>query len=152
VQDRQVNQRWPCAVCPPPIQLQEEVIVRGQLTAWIGDRKVVKEDFGAREYACKKSDKSIISRGATIKSATTDCIKRCAHQLGVGLHLYSKDASFRSFRLNRSEAAAQAGSNPRLSAARREPQGGSMNSVSICVPLVRPSNFRTGICRRPSQK
>ncbi len=31
----------------------------------------------------------------------TDCIKRCAHQLGVGLHLYSRDGSYQSFRLTR---------------------------------------------------
>ena len=67
---------WSFKIVGEPIQLQDEVIVRGRLTAWIGDRKVVKEDFGAHEYARKKSDKSIISRSDTIKSATTDCIKR----------------------------------------------------------------------------
>jgi hypothetical protein len=70
-----------------------------RLTAWIGNRKLVKEDFGAHDFARKKSNNEIISRSDTLKSAATDCIKRCAHQLGVGLHLYSKDGSYRSFRL-----------------------------------------------------
>ncbi len=90
---------WSFRVLGDPVQLEKEVIVRGRLTAWIGARKVVKEDFSAHDFARKKSNNEIISHSATLKSAATDCIKRCAHQLGVGLHLYSKDGSYRSFRL-----------------------------------------------------
>ncbi len=68
-------------------------------------RRVVKEDYGAHEHTRKRSDKSIVSFGDTLKSAVTDCIKRCAHQLGVGLHLYSKDGAYRSFRSAPLEAA-----------------------------------------------
>src|SRR2546425_3650256 len=46
---------WSFTIIGEPIQLQEEVVVRGRLTAWIGDRKVVKEDFGAHEYTRTKS-------------------------------------------------------------------------------------------------
>jgi hypothetical protein len=120
---------WSFRILGEPIQLPDEVIIRGRLTAWIGDRKVIKEDFGAHEYARKKSDKSIISRSDTIKSATTDCIKHCAHQLGVGLHLYSKDGSFRSFRLSRAEAIAQPGSNPRPSAVNPRPEENRKEAV-----------------------
>ena len=41
---------------------------------------------------------------ATAYESVTDCIKRCAHQLGVGLHLYSPDGSYQSFRLTRPAA------------------------------------------------
>ena len=60
---------------------------------------VSREDFGAHEYRRNRKTKQILSEGDTIKSAVTDCIKRCAHQLGVGLHLYSPDGSYQSFRL-----------------------------------------------------
>jgi hypothetical protein len=46
----------------------------------------------------------------------TDCIKRCAHQLGVGLHLYSKDGSYQSFR----HAPAQASRQTETSEAKQE--------------------------------
>ncbi len=90
---------WSFRILGDPVQLEKEVIVRGRLTAWIGNRKLVKEDFGAHDFARKKATNEIISHSDTLKSAATDCIKRCAHQLGVGLHLYSKDGSYRSFRL-----------------------------------------------------
>ncbi len=97
---------WSFRIVGDPVQLEKEVIIRGRLTAWIGNRKVVKEDFGAHDFARKKSNNEIISRSDTLKSAATDCIKRCAHQLGVGLHLYSKDGSYRSFRLKSAKPAA----------------------------------------------
>ncbi|RPJ60600.1 MAG: hypothetical protein EHM23_09795 [Acidobacteria bacterium] len=97
---------WSFRILGDPVQLEKEVIIRGRLTAWIGNRKVVKEDFGAHDFARKKSNNEIISRSDTLKSAATDCIKRCAHQLGVGLHLYSKDGSYRSFRLRPAKAPA----------------------------------------------
>lgn len=99
---------WSFRILGDPIQLEKEVIIRGRLTAWIGDRKLVKEDFGAHDFARKKSNNEIISRSDTLKSAATDCIKRCAHQLGVGLHLYSKDGSYRSFRLTPAKPSAGA--------------------------------------------
>ncbi len=102
---------WSFRILGDPVQLEKEVIVRGRLTAWIGNRKLVKEDFGAHDFARKKSTNEIISHSDTLKSAATDCIKRCAHQLGVGLHLYSKDGSYRSFRLRPGKPAA-AGETP----------------------------------------
>ena len=99
---------WSFRILGDPVQLEKEVIIRGRLTAWIGNRKVVKEDFGAHDFARKRSNNEIISRSDTLKSAATDCIKRCAHQLGVGLHLYSKDGSYRSFRLTPAKAPAAA--------------------------------------------
>jgi hypothetical protein len=92
-------ENWSFRLLGDPQQLEDEAIVRGRLIARIDGRIVVKEDFGAHEYARKRADKAIVSRGDTIKSAVTDCIKRCAHQLGVGLHLYSKDGQYRSFQL-----------------------------------------------------
>jgi hypothetical protein len=70
-----------------------EVIVRGRLTAFLDGRRVVREDFGAHE----RTRNSTAPVGDMLKAAVTDAIKRCAHQLGVGLHLYSADGSYRSF-------------------------------------------------------
>ena len=56
--------------------------------------RVSREDFGAHEYRRNRKTKQILSEGDTIKAAVTDCIKRCAHQLGVGFHLYSPDGSY----------------------------------------------------------
>jgi hypothetical protein len=99
--------RWSFRLLGGPLEVRDEIVVRGRLTAWIEDKRVVKEDYGAHRQARKRADQSPVSYGDTVKSAVTDCIKRCAHQLGVGLHLYSKDGSYQSFRHTRANAARQ---------------------------------------------
>ncbi|HEY2930301.1 MAG TPA: Rad52/Rad22 family DNA repair protein [Acidobacteriota bacterium] len=105
-------ENWSFRLMGDPQQLEDEAVVRGRLIVRINGRSVVKEDFGAHEYARKRADKAIVSRGDTIKAAVTDCIKRCAHQLGVGLHLYSKDGQYRSFRVGGPEVAKPAAIPP----------------------------------------
>jgi hypothetical protein len=92
------TENWSFRILGEPVQVDNEVIIRGRLTATINGRQVVKEDAGAHEHTRKRNDRSVVSHGDTMKSAVTDCIKRCAHQLGVGLHLYSKHGSYQSFR------------------------------------------------------
>jgi hypothetical protein len=52
---------------------------------------------GLRSATNTQGRRGSVATGDTIKAAVTDAIKRCAHQLGVGLHLYSPDGSYRSF-------------------------------------------------------
>ncbi len=88
---------WSFKLLGEPQQLADEVIVRGQLEARIGDRWTVREDFGAHPYTRTKGSTEPHSRGDTVKAAVTDCIKRCSRQLGVGLELYCDDDSYHSF-------------------------------------------------------
>jgi hypothetical protein len=92
------TENWSFVLLGEPTKMNEEVLVRGRLTATFAGKKVVKEDIGAHEHMRNRSG-AILSRGDTVKAAVKDCIKRCAHQLGVGLHLYSPDGSYRSFRI-----------------------------------------------------
>jgi hypothetical protein len=86
------TQNWSFVLVGEPQVGSAEVTVRGRLTAEIHGRRVVREDIGAHERR-----RGAVSTGDTVKAAVTDAIKRCAHQLGVGLHLYSPDGSYRSF-------------------------------------------------------
>ncbi len=65
--------------------------------------------------------------GSRQKSAATDCIKRCAHPLVVGLHLYSKDGYYRSFRLKPAQA---------------ETSSRKLLTVTRDHPIVRPPGLR----------
>jgi hypothetical protein len=98
------TESWSFVLLGEPAKMNDEILVRGRLTATIAGKKVVKEDVGAHEHMKNRSG-AILSRGDTIKAAVKDCIKRCAHQLGVGLHLYSPDGSYRSFRTVEQEEA-----------------------------------------------
>jgi hypothetical protein len=71
------------------IREKEEVIVRGRLTlAWMDaqgrERRVHFEDFGSDFF------KAGVEAGNTYKSAATDCLKRCARQVGIALDLYER--------------------------------------------------------------
>jgi hypothetical protein len=66
---------------------ETEVIVHGRLTA--GD--IIKEAFGGSTITTARETGEVISLADDLKSASSDCLKRAARLLGVGLDLYSND-------------------------------------------------------------
>lgn len=99
-------ENWSFRRLGDPQQMNDETIVRGRLTVRIGGRESCREDFGAHELTRRRSDGTVVSHSDTLKAAATDCIKRCAHQMGVALHLYCDDDSYHSFRATAPGAAA----------------------------------------------
>ena len=69
------------------LEATDEVIVLGELKA--GD--VVKTQFGSSRITRARETGEIVSLADDFKAAATDCIKKCASLLGVGLHLYNGD-------------------------------------------------------------
>ena len=67
------------------LEKTEEVIVLGQLRA--GD--VVKTQFGSSKITRARESGEPISLADDLKAAGTDCLKKCATVLGIGLHLYN---------------------------------------------------------------
>ncbi len=59
----------------------QAVWVKGELTAM----NLIKQQFGAKEI--RKNS----TLGDNLKSAASDCLKKCATLFGVGLHLYEDD-------------------------------------------------------------
>jgi hypothetical protein len=68
-----------------------EVIVQGRLTIRNknGGIVIVKEDFGKKEIVNMKNSTKPVSIGNDYKSAATDCLKRCAYQLGLASDVYA---------------------------------------------------------------
>lgn len=64
--------------------LDEEVVVLGKLSA----DGIVKTQFGKTKITRHRGSKQPLSLGDDCKAAATDCLKKCATLLGVGLHLY----------------------------------------------------------------
>jgi hypothetical protein len=64
-----------------------EVFVQGRLIA--GD--IIKEAFGGSTVTTSRETGEVISLADDLKSASSDCLKRAARLLGVGLDLYSSD-------------------------------------------------------------
>jgi hypothetical protein len=65
----------------------DEVIVLGELRAC----NVVKTQFGSSKITRAKANGEPISLADDYKAAATDCLKKAATMLGVGLHLYNGD-------------------------------------------------------------
>lgn len=78
-------------------QIEEEIIVRGRLTIYSNGREIIKEQFGGATFTRTRDGGEIVSRADTMKSAVTDCLKKCATLCGVGLHLYSEGNRYQSF-------------------------------------------------------
>ncbi len=64
---------------------EDEVLVIGRLSA----ESVTKMAFGTSQVTREKGSGQLVSLGDDLKAAGTDCLKKCATLLGVGLHLYA---------------------------------------------------------------
>jgi hypothetical protein len=73
-----------------------EAIVKGKLTCNINGRSIVKMQFGNKDIMYKKAldeqgNKVPLSIGNDLKAAATDCLKKCAAELGIAADVYSAD-------------------------------------------------------------
>ena len=84
--------------------IHDEAIVKGRLTCRVGDKKIIKTQYGNKEIVYLnewvkdengksqkvKSDRPL-SIGNDLKSACTDALKKCASELGIAGDVYSGD-------------------------------------------------------------
>jgi hypothetical protein len=69
----------------------DEAWALGELVAEIGDRTVVRQQFGSQKLRRSRSTGAPLDLGFDLKGASTDAMKKCASLLGVGLYLSRKD-------------------------------------------------------------
>lgn len=70
------------------------VVVQGRLEVRIGDRYIIKEQYGRKEVAFKKGTKEPLDFGNDMKAAATDAKKKCASELGLFADVYSQEDFF----------------------------------------------------------
>tara|TARA_R110000868_G_scaffold1759_1_gene14083 strand:+ start:1225 stop:1884 length:660 start_codon:yes stop_codon:yes gene_type:complete len=79
--------------------IDDEAIVHGRLTVTSNGITIYKEQFGNKDVIYRKQSdaekakglaKVPLSRGNDLKSAATDCLKKCASELGIAADLYAK--------------------------------------------------------------
>lgn len=71
--------------------LHGEAIVQGKLTVRTNGKTIVKTQFGNKDIICKKGTEIPLSIGNDLKAATTDCLKKCAAELGIAADIYNKE-------------------------------------------------------------
>jgi len=68
-----------------------EVVVKGKLTCRSNGKTIIKTQYGNKDIMFKKGTKIPLSIGNDMKSACTDCLKKCASELGIASDIYNKE-------------------------------------------------------------
>lgn len=68
-----------------------EAIVKGRLTCRSGGRTIIKTQYGNKDIMCKKGTDNPLSIGNDLKAAATDCLKKCAAEIGIAADIYNKE-------------------------------------------------------------
>lgn len=96
---------WDFQVLDQIIQ-HDEVIVKGRLTCRVNDRTIIKEQFGNKDIAYKKDTKDPLSIGNDMKAAATDCLKKCASEIGIAADIYNPQ-EFREIEIEKPKLSTQ---------------------------------------------
>ena len=70
--------------------LHGEAIVKGRLTCRSNGRTIIKTQFGNKDVICKRGTDIPLSIGNDLKAAATDCLKKCAAEIGIAADIYNK--------------------------------------------------------------
>lgn len=71
--------------------IQDEVVVKGRLTVTTNGITIHKMQFGNKDIAFRKGTDKYLSIGNDMKSAATDCLKKCAAELGIAADIYNAE-------------------------------------------------------------
>lgn len=84
--------RWSFNIIDKELNLAaKQVIVHGRLTIETNGETIIKEQFGCKDVAFKKVDNSPLNLGNDYKAAATDCLKKCAAEIGIAADIYNKE-------------------------------------------------------------
>jgi len=78
--------------------LHGEAIVKGRIKTQYGNKDIVFKKQSPEDTA-KGLDRIPLSIGNDLKSAATDCLKKCASEIGIASDIYNKD-EFREVKVN----------------------------------------------------
>jgi hypothetical protein len=87
--------------------MEGEAIVKGKLTCRSNGKVIVKMQFGNKDVIYRKqtdtnATKIALSIGNDLKAAATDCLKKCAAEIGIAADIYNKE-DFREVKVDTSE-------------------------------------------------
>lgn len=80
--------------------LHGEAIVKGRLTCRSNGKTISKMQFGNKDIMYRKQNAEEISKGSErvplsigndLKAASTDCLKKCASEIGIAADIYNKE-------------------------------------------------------------
>jgi hypothetical protein len=86
-------ENWSFRVLEHGINIEaDEVWVLGELrVTGLSEETAVRQQFGSQHVRRSRANGVPVEIGSDLKGATTDCLKKCASLIGVGLYLSRKD-------------------------------------------------------------
>lgn len=83
---------WDFEIVDERIEIEaKEVIVKGRLTCRSNGSTIVKMQYGNKDIMFRKESKTPLSIGNDMKSAATDCLKKCAAEIGIAADIYNPE-------------------------------------------------------------
>jgi len=84
--------------------LHDEAIVKGRLTCRTNGKTIIKTQYGNKDVIYRKQSdptqpKIPLSIGNDLKAAATDCLKKCAAEIGIAADIYNAE-DFREVNVN----------------------------------------------------
>lgn len=73
-----------------------EAVVKGRLTCRSNEKTIVKTQYGNKDIMYRKlqqgeTERIPLSIGNDLKAAATDCLKKCAAEIGIAADIYNKE-------------------------------------------------------------
>ena len=119
----------------------DEAWVLGEISANFGGAMVVRQQFGSQKVKRSRASGVPLDIGFDLKGAATDCLKKCAMLLGVGLYLSKKEA----------QSTAANGHRPAFAAGSEEAESGEALNCADCGAELKETRFRDGTVWPASQ-
>jgi hypothetical protein len=119
-------------------QEADEAWVLGEIAATINGQTVIRQQFGSQKIKRSRSTGVALDLGFDLKGAATDCMKKCASLLGVGLYLSHKAPTHQT-RGRQQQRSAERRQQPsvdasELRAARQRYEGVRQQAIEAKVP------------------
>lgn len=130
-------------------QEADEIWVLGELVANCGGTMVTRQQFGSQKVNRKKETQAVLDLGFDLKGAATDCLKKCASLIGVGLYLYDDEAREALKETPEDQAKARAAAALKDNEQRNQPKAdGVVQELPAKNPAPRSSDGDPIVCEQ----
>jgi len=83
---------WDFEIVSEEILLEaKQVIVKGKLTCRTNGNTIIKMQFGCKDIMFRKGTNTPLNVGNDMKAAATDCLKKCAAEIGIAADVYNPE-------------------------------------------------------------
>jgi len=82
--------RWSFEIISEQV-IGKQVIVKGRLTCHTNSGDIIKMQYGRKDIICRKNSDEFLDIGNDMKAAATDCLKKCASEIGIAADIYNAD-------------------------------------------------------------